>query len=306
MEEPLNLSIKKRERPVAVVPPSSPPLPQIEDLIAHTHEISATTRELLRASTSENATTPFNNSTANFLEQHKSLDMAKMYLEKYQNLANQFLGEVNGLNGESSILALIHTNMLTNKIATNNLISLLKKLLEQNIVIEYYWKRSICEAEGFQAFPRNRLNNKFLGVHKEERYYSIVSVLHFEQALLQSFTRSKCVSLLNLEAYLSLCFIIYRTEHQQHQAHHHHHPHQKNNNQLQTNECKNDVDKKKPHIKKPLNAFMLYMKEMRAKVVAECTLKESAAINQILGRRVSLILILLSSYEYFKIYEHPL
>nr|AQT19788.1 hypothetical protein Smed-tcf7 [Schmidtea mediterranea] len=42
---------------------------------------------------------------------------------------------------------------------------------------------------------------------------------------------------------------------------------------------------KKPHIKKPLNAFMLFMKEMRAKVVAECTLKESAAINQILGRR---------------------
>lgn len=48
-----------------------------------------------------------------------------------------------------------------------------------------------------------------------------------------------------------------------------------------------DNEKKKPHIKKPLNAFMLYMKEMRAKVVAECTLKESAAINQILGRRVS-------------------
>jgi len=43
----------------------------------------------------------------------------------------------------------------------------------------------------------------------------------------------------------------------------------------------------KPHIKKPLNAFMLYMKEMRPKIVAECTLKESAAINQILGRRVS-------------------
>uniref|UniRef100_A0A1A9WYE0 dTCF n=1 Tax=Glossina brevipalpis TaxID=37001 RepID=A0A1A9WYE0_9MUSC len=47
----------------------------------------------------------------------------------------------------------------------------------------------------------------------------------------------------------------------------------------------NSSEKKKPHIKKPLNAFMLYMKEMRAKVVAECTLKESAAINQILGRR---------------------
>nr|XP_046226405.1 transcription factor 7-like 1-B isoform X3 [Oncorhynchus gorbuscha] len=44
-------------------------------------------------------------------------------------------------------------------------------------------------------------------------------------------------------------------------------------------------EEKKPHVKKPLNAFMLYMKEQRPKVVAECTLKESAAINQILGRR---------------------
>eukprot|EP00096_Caligus_rogercresseyi_P007952 TRINITY_DN2615_c0_g1_i1.p1 TRINITY_DN2615_c0_g1~~TRINITY_DN2615_c0_g1_i1.p1 ORF type:complete len:353 (-),score=104.27 TRINITY_DN2615_c0_g1_i1:563-1621(-) len=42
---------------------------------------------------------------------------------------------------------------------------------------------------------------------------------------------------------------------------------------------------KEPHIKKPLNAFMLYMKEMRPVVQSECTLKESAAINQILGRR---------------------
>ena len=31
---------------------------------------------------------------------------------------------------------------------------------------------------------------------------------------------------------------------------------------------------------------MIYMKEMRAKVIAESTLKESAAINQILGKRV--------------------
>ncbi|XP_055922352.1 protein pangolin, isoforms A/H/I/S isoform X6 [Eupeodes corollae] len=61
---------------------------------------------------------------------------------------------------------------------------------------------------------------------------------------------------------------------------------QKNSPSIQVNDCKdNSNDKKKPHIKKPLNAFMLYMKEMRAKVVAECTLKESAAINQILGRR---------------------
>uniref|UniRef100_A0A5K3FH83 HMG box domain-containing protein n=1 Tax=Mesocestoides corti TaxID=53468 RepID=A0A5K3FH83_MESCO len=50
------------------------------------------------------------------------------------------------------------------------------------------------------------------------------------------------------------------------------------------------TSRKKPekpptHVKKPLNAFMLFMKEMRSKVVAECTMKESAAINQILGRK---------------------
>ena len=47
----------------------------------------------------------------------------------------------------------------------------------------------------------------------------------------------------------------------------------------------NMTGKRENHIKKPLNAFMLYMREMRPVVQAECTLKESAAINQILGRR---------------------
>ncbi|XP_028287815.1 transcription factor 7-like 2 isoform X12 [Parambassis ranga] len=58
-------------------------------------------------------------------------------------------------------------------------------------------------------------------------------------------------------------------------------------NSSKQTDAKKEEEKKKQqvHIKKPLNAFMLYMKEMRAKVVAECTLKESAAINQILGRR---------------------
>lgn len=64
---------------------------------------------------------------------------------------------------------------------------------------------------------------------------------------------------------------------------------QKNSSGAIQSDSKDSIsnEKKKPHIKKPLNAFMLYMKEMRAKVVAECTLKESAAINQILGRKVS-------------------
>ena len=41
----------------------------------------------------------------------------------------------------------------------------------------------------------------------------------------------------------------------------------------------------KPYVKKPLNAFMLFMKENREKVMQETTLKESASINQILGRK---------------------
>ncbi|XP_074473863.1 transcription factor 7-like 1-A [Sebastes fasciatus] len=44
-------------------------------------------------------------------------------------------------------------------------------------------------------------------------------------------------------------------------------------------------EEKKPHIKKPLNAFMLYMREERPRVVAQCKVKESATINQILGQR---------------------
>ncbi|CAK6974731.1 transcription factor 7-like isoform X2 [Scomber scombrus] len=39
-------------------------------------------------------------------------------------------------------------------------------------------------------------------------------------------------------------------------------------------------------VKKPLNAFMLYMKEMRHKVLQEGKERESAAINRILGRRL--------------------
>ncbi|XP_033230088.1 protein pangolin, isoforms A/H/I/S isoform X3 [Belonocnema kinseyi] len=83
-----------------------------------------------------------------------------------------------------------------------------------------------------------------------------------------------------------------KTEHSNLDLNHRSTIEQKNTSSLSTDNAKtqdtgqqNNPDKKKPHIKKPLNAFMLYMKEMRAKVVAECTLKESAAINQILGRR---------------------
>lgn len=53
-----------------------------------------------------------------------------------------------------------------------------------------------------------------------------------------------------------------------------------------TPEAKHEGDEdRKPHIKKPLNAFMLYMREERPNVVAMCKVKESSSINQILGQR---------------------
>lgn len=82
-----------------------------------------------------------------------------------------------------------------------------------------------------------------------------------------------------------------------HQAGHHHLPHIKAGDfepasslaaAHHRKESQRQTKKKETHIKKPLNAFMLYMKEMRPVVQAECTLKESAAINQLLGRRVNL------------------
>ncbi|CAF1116436.1 unnamed protein product [Adineta steineri] len=45
------------------------------------------------------------------------------------------------------------------------------------------------------------------------------------------------------------------------------------------------IRSKKPHIKKPLNAFMIYMKEQRVHIVEESALKESSAINKYLGQK---------------------
>ncbi|KAM7367952.1 hypothetical protein PAMP_014214 [Pampus punctatissimus] len=50
-------------------------------------------------------------------------------------------------------------------------------------------------------------------------------------------------------------------------------------------ECENQQDDDRPYIKKPPNAFMLYMKEQRQNVAVELKLKGSAAVNTILGQR---------------------
>lgn len=147
-----------------------------------------------------------------------------------------------------------------------------------------------------------------------------LSILHFKPVLIDSHSRNRHVNKM-INPFL---FTIFRSNRDQEKHHHHHQQqvqqsqqqswsnysnlgviapileeqqqkqqmsqqqqHQQQKQQQMQQQQEQINEKKKPHIKKPLNAFMLYMKEMRAKVVAECTLKESAAINQILGRRVS-------------------
>uniref|UniRef100_A0A3B5QFB9 HMG box domain-containing protein n=1 Tax=Xiphophorus maculatus TaxID=8083 RepID=A0A3B5QFB9_XIPMA len=52
-----------------------------------------------------------------------------------------------------------------------------------------------------------------------------------------------------------------------------------------TRPCYHGNSVSRQSVKKPLNAFMLYMKETRHQVLQEGREKESAAINRILGRR---------------------
>lgn len=85
------------------------------------------------------------NSLNNYLNQQKSLGIAKIHLERYLKVTNQYLhATLDGANLTSNeqINHLIRTNILTNKIAANNLISIINKLLEQNIISEYYFKHA--------------------------------------------------------------------------------------------------------------------------------------------------------------------
>lgn len=85
------------------------------------------------------------NTLTAYLNQQQSLDIAKMHLEQYLKITNQYLhSTLDGANMTSNeqINHLIRTNILTNKIAASNLISIINKLLEQNIISEYYFKHA--------------------------------------------------------------------------------------------------------------------------------------------------------------------
>ena len=49
----------------------------------------------------------------------------------------------------------------------------------------------------------------------------------------------------------------------------------------------NQQDDDRPYIKKPPNAFMLFLKEQRPCLMSELNTKDNAAVNKILGQRVS-------------------
>lgn len=80
-----------------------------------------------------------------YLNQQQSLDIAKLHLERYLKVTNQYLQSTldgGNMTANEQINQLIRTNILTNKIAANNLISIINKLLEQNIISEYYFKHA--------------------------------------------------------------------------------------------------------------------------------------------------------------------
>uniref|UniRef100_A0AAX7UVU8 HMG box domain-containing protein n=1 Tax=Astatotilapia calliptera TaxID=8154 RepID=A0AAX7UVU8_ASTCA len=49
--------------------------------------------------------------------------------------------------------------------------------------------------------------------------------------------------------------------------------------------CPAQQDEDGPYVKKPPNAFMLYLKEQRPKVIAELNIPGSAAVNAVVGQR---------------------
>lgn len=126
--------------------PDVPRSPSVSGLSTFTTQTSTLTQaQQAPASALSTSILEATNSLNNYLNQQKSLGIAKMHLERYLKVTNQYLhATLDGTNLTSNeqINHLIRTNILTNKIAANNLISIINKLLEQNIISEYYFKHA--------------------------------------------------------------------------------------------------------------------------------------------------------------------
>lgn len=128
--------------------PEIPRSPSVSGISSYASQASTMTSTQQPPSSSSALSTSIleaTNSLNNYLNQQKSLSIAKMHLERYLKVTNQYLhSTLDGANLTSNeqINHLIRTNILTNKIAANNLISIINKLLEQNIISEYYFKHA--------------------------------------------------------------------------------------------------------------------------------------------------------------------
>lgn len=125
--------------------PAAPTI--ITSAVAAEHSNNNTHRPLdalnLFATTDANSAALMHATTlSTYLNQQQSLDIAKLHLERYLKLTDQYLQTTTDIRmtTNETINHLIRTNILTNKIAANNLISIINKLLEQNIMSEYYFK----------------------------------------------------------------------------------------------------------------------------------------------------------------------
>lgn len=47
------------------------------------------------------------------------------------------------------------------------------------------------------------------------------------------------------------------------------------------------LDEDRPYVKKPLNAFMIFRKEQRPIIMKETNIRDSASVNAIVGKKVS-------------------
>lgn len=107
----------------------------------------------LTSATAKSTTDTFQTQTlSTYFNQQQSLDIAKLHLERYLKLTNQYLQSTaeTYMTPNDTINHLIRTNILTNKIAANNLVSIINKLLEQNIMSEYYYKHATTLCQQFQ------------------------------------------------------------------------------------------------------------------------------------------------------------
>ena len=150
--EPLNLCTKKK--PIAVVPPSSN---------LHLDENSDKTT--------------FQMNLESFFNQQHSLYVAKSHLEEYLEMTNLYLERMAKTCSEN-LSNLIRTNILTNKIATNNLILIINKLMEQNTISEYCYKY-IAQQDSSEQAKETIVNLSIKLVSKKIKNIYFIYVFRF-------------------------------------------------------------------------------------------------------------------------------